>query len=116
MRRISMGSGFVLAFLLLIPMTAPAQSIGVFSDASATSCDIIWDTSQSFFADLYLHVLLGPLRNFAAVEFRVAGLPSGTFPPSVEFFPSPAAFIGTDIRDGLIVAWSDCQGENATAP
>ena len=116
MRRRRIGLGFGLPLLFLVPIGASAQSIGVFSDASASSCNIIWDTRESPFAEIYLHLLMGPLRNFAGLEFRVAGLPVSSIPPSTEFFPSPAAILGTSISDGLTVAWHTCQGENATAP
>jgi hypothetical protein len=67
--------------LVFIPVAAPAQSIGVFSNASATSCNVIWDTSQGIFAEIYLHVLLGPLRNFTAAEFRAWGCHRPPFRP-----------------------------------
>ena len=116
MRRRRIGLGFGLSLLLCVPIGASAQSIGVFSDASASSCNIIWDTRESPFAEVFLHLLMGPLRNFAGLEFRVAGLPQMPIPPSTEFYPSPAVILGTSISDGLTVAWHTCQGENATAP
>jgi hypothetical protein len=116
MRRIGLGACVVLALLPFASDRAQAQSIGVFGDSLATTCNITWNTAQRPIAYVYLAVLPGPLPGFTSAELRVTGLPSGPIPPQTEFFNNPAVTIGNSIADGQIVAYNSCQGEGASGP
>jgi len=89
-------------------MRASAQSIGVFADASASSCNITWKTAVNPQVRIYIHAVLGNLPGIATVQFRLDGLPPLPFTPPTEF-PNAAIVLGNDVRNGIYMAFTTCQ-------
>ena len=102
--RIRVGAGIVLSLCLLASTRVSARSIGVFGDASASTCNITWNTAVSFQSTIYLFALLGDIPGISAVEFRLAGLPTLQIPPQMNI-PDGAFSLGT-IHDGIFVILS----------
>ena len=105
--RIRVGAGIVLSLCLFASTRASAQSIGIFGDASAATCNITLDPSVNPQTTIYLYALLGNVPGISGVEFRLDGLPSLSIP--ISFNLPSGAFSLCNVLDGIFVVLPPCQ-------
>lgn len=82
-----------------------AQAIGVFADASATSCDLSLPPGVP--TNVYIVAVLGPqaCTGITGAEFRVDGLPAGWFTIPVSAPPVPILPPGDPFGEGATLAF-----------
>jgi len=102
-------------------VSCPICTIGVYDDSNTRQNFGYWDTSQSFFKDVFVSVDYDPasgINGLQGIELSISGLPSGPIGAQDQWFPDPAVRIGSDIRTpadttgtaegGKNIAWDDC--------
>ena len=108
-------------------VSCPGCTIGVYDSIHTRQNYGFWDTSQSFFKDIWVSIDYDPasgISGLTGIELSISGLPSGPIPASDQWFPSPAAIIGSDIRTpadttgtaegGKNIAWDPCLADART--
>jgi hypothetical protein len=122
------------ALLLALPAVVAAQTVtscpgcvlGVYDSSDTRQNYGYWDASgNNAFKELFISIDFDPgsgLSGLTGIELSISGLPSGALPPSDEWFPSPAAVLGSDIRTpadttgtaegGKNIAWDNCLADN----
>jgi len=114
------------ALLLGLPAVVMAQvncplcTIGVYDSSNTRQNFGFWETG-SFTKEVFINIDYDPasgISGLTGIELSISGLPSGPIGASVQWFPAPAATIGSDIRTpadttgtlegGMNVAWDNC--------
>jgi len=114
------------ALLLVLPavvsagVSCPKCTIGVYDSVNTRQNFGYWAAGE-FFKDIWVSVDYDPagsISGLVGVELSISGLPTGPAGASDQWFPEPAATIGSDIRTppdttgtaegGKNIAWDTC--------
>jgi hypothetical protein len=106
--------------VVMAGVSCPICTIGVYDSANTRQNFGFWPAGD-FFKDIWVSIDFDPARGISGlkgIELSISGLPSGPFGASDQWFPGPAASIGSDIRTpadttgtaegGKNIAWDNC--------